>query len=54
MENDYRERWCQFLTAALSAKRTVLDAIFIADKSLVELKKKDKERAFDLPEKGYR
>lgn len=61
--DDYRDRWCQFFSAALAgvSGRTGLDGLFPistaakhADEALEELKKRDKQKAFDVPDKGYR
>jgi len=63
---DYRDRWCQFLSAALTgdlAGRTLppLDepqairrAASFAEREIGELQARDKKHAFDQPEKGYR
>jgi hypothetical protein len=54
MENDYREKWCQFLTGALSSERAFDLALRAADKAIMELKERDGKKFFDQPEKGYR
>ena len=64
MQDDYRDRWCQFYAALLSGEagrgdyqKDVADARKmgkLADEALAELKARDKKKAFDEPEKGYR
>lgn len=58
MENDYRERWCQFLASAMTQYKSFYGNFpamaKYADDALAELKKRDADKFFDQPDKGYR
>lgn len=54
MENDYREKWCQFFCAIASRGNSAEYNAWYADDAINELKKRDNKKFFDQPEKGYR
>lgn len=54
MENDYREKWCQFFCAIASRGNSAEYNAWYADNAINELKKRDNKKFFDQPEKGYR